>query len=138
MDDPERKDGCGRPKVGGDGMDLTHGSAWALLYLLSEWAIRLGMLIVVPVHRSPEAAKGWLLLGFFLPWPALVLYLLIGRPTYPRWRREQAARFPPVFNPPRAASERGAANAPVPTNLVEATAHPEPRALPAPAGQPRR
>src|SRR4051812_9977828 len=121
MDDPERKDGCGRPKIGGDGMDLTHGSAWALLYLLSEWAIRLGMLIVVPVHRSPEAAKGWLLLGFFLPWPALVLYLLIGRPTYPRWRRERAARFPPVFNPPRAATERGAANAPVLTNLVEAT-----------------
>ena len=55
-------------------MDLGHGSTWALLYLLSEWAIRIGMLVVVPVRRSPEAAKGWLLLAFFLPWPALALY----------------------------------------------------------------
>ena len=75
-------------------MDLGHGSTWALLYLLSEWAIRIGMLVVVPVRRSPEAAKGWLLLAFFLPWPALALYALIGRPTYPRWRRERAARCP--------------------------------------------
>ena len=78
-------------------MDLGQGSTWALLYLLSEWAIRLAMLVVVPVRRSPEAAKGWLLLAFFLPWPALSLYALIGRPTYARWRRERAARFPPVF-----------------------------------------
>jgi cardiolipin synthase len=54
-------------------MDLEHGSTWALLYRLSEWAIRIAMLIVVPVRRSPEAAKGWLLLAFFLPWPALAL-----------------------------------------------------------------
>lgn len=78
-------------------MDFGQGSTWALLYLLSEWAIRIAMLAVVPVRRSPEAAKGWLLLAFFLPWPALVLYLLIGRPTYPRWRRERAADFPPVL-----------------------------------------
>src|SRR3954464_10528812 len=121
MDDSERKDGCGRPKGGGAGMDLTHGGAWAPPYLFPEWAVRLGMLIVVPVRRSPEAAKGWLLLGFFLPWPALVLYLLIGRPTYPRWRRERAGRFPPVFNAPKAVVERGPAGTPVPANLVEAT-----------------
>src|SRR5919107_5843779 len=102
-------------------MDWGQGSTWALLYLLSEWAIRLAMLVVVPVRRSPEAAKGWLLLAFILPWPALALYLLVGRPTYPRWRRERAARFPPVFKGPPAVVERGTANAPVPTNLVEAT-----------------
>ena len=78
-------------------MNLSHGSTWALLYLLSEWAIRIAMLVLVPVRRSPEAAKGWLLLAFFLPWPALALYALVGRPTYPHWRRERAARFPPVL-----------------------------------------
>ena len=55
-------------------MNLGHGGTWALLYLLSEWAIRVAMLVIVPVRRSPEAAKGWLLLAFFLPkasrsWP---------------------------------------------------------------------
>lgn len=55
------------------------------------------MLVIIPFRRSPEAAKGWLLLGFFLPWPALALYLLIGRPDYPPWRRMQAAKLPHVL-----------------------------------------
>ncbi|WP_112661608.1 cardiolipin synthase [Microvirga flavescens] len=70
------------------------GSTWALLYLVSEWIIRLVMLVVVPVRRSPDAAKGWLLLAFFLPWPALVLYVLIGRPSYPSWRNERVLKLP--------------------------------------------
>jgi cardiolipin synthase A/B len=82
-------------------MDLTSAGTWAVLYLFSEWAIRLGMLIVVPFRRSPDAAKGWLLLVFFLPWPALVLYFLIGRPTYPRWRHERFLRLPGVLEPVR-------------------------------------
>ena len=67
--------------------------SWASLYLISEWIIRIGMLLAVPFRRSPEAAKGWLLFGFFLPWPALALYLLIGRPAYPKWRRARFARL---------------------------------------------
>src|SRR5262249_7474613 len=57
------------------------------------------MLVVVPFRRSPEAAKGWLLLVFFLPWPGLLLYWFIGRPTYPRWRVERFARLPEAFQP---------------------------------------
>lgn len=71
--------------------------SWTTLYLASEWIIRLVMLIVVPFRRSPEAAKGWLLFVFFLPWPALLLYHVIGRPNYPRWRRERFARLPKAF-----------------------------------------
>ena len=52
--------------------DQASGSVWTYLYLASEWLIRFGMLIIVPFRRSPEAAKGWLLFGFFLPWPALI------------------------------------------------------------------
>ena len=66
--------------------------AWA--FFLSEWAIRLVMLAVVPFRRSPAAAKGWLLLIFFEPWIGLLLYALIGRPTMPRSRVEQMARLP--------------------------------------------
>ena len=67
---------------------------WAWIFFLSEWAIRLAMLIVVPIRRTPTAAKGWLLLIFFEPWVGLLLYLLIGRARLPRWRREQLAKLP--------------------------------------------
>jgi cardiolipin synthase len=64
------------------------------MFFLSEWAIRLAMVVVVPFRRTPAAAKGWLLLIFFEPWVGLLLYLLIGRAKLPRWQREQLARLP--------------------------------------------
>src|SRR5689334_15259086 len=66
--------------------------AWA--FFLSEWAIRLVMLTVVPFRRSPAAAQGWLLLIFFEPWIGLVLYGFVGRPTMSRWRVQQMAKLP--------------------------------------------
>ena len=71
---------------------ILHWFAWA--FFLSEWAIRLVMLAVVPFRRSPAAAKGWLLLIFFEPWIGLLLYVLIGRPTMSRWRVQQMAKLP--------------------------------------------
>ncbi len=65
-------------------MDL----GWGTLYLISEWAVRLSMLFYVPQRRSPAAARGWLLLIFFLPWPGLVLYAVFGRAYLPRQRLE--------------------------------------------------
>jgi cardiolipin synthase A/B len=67
---------------------------WAWLFFVSEWLIRLAMLVVVPFRRAPAAAKGWLLLTFFEPWVGLLLYLLIGRARLPRWQREQLAKLP--------------------------------------------
>lgn len=66
---------------------------WGTIAIVADWAIRLVMLPIVPTRRSPEAAKGWLLLIFFLPWVGLVAYLLIGRPRLPRWRLERLAEF---------------------------------------------
>ena len=54
-----------------------------------EWAIRLAMLVIVPYRRTPEAARSWLLLIFFLPIPGLILFLLIGSPRFPAWRVER-------------------------------------------------
>jgi cardiolipin synthase len=88
-------------------MDLASTTTWATLYLISEWVIRLVMVVVVPFRRSPEAAKGWLLLVFFLPWPGLLLYFIIGRPTYPRWRYERFARLPEAFQLVRQRLEGG-------------------------------
>jgi cardiolipin synthase len=59
---------------------------WGALYVAGEWAIRIGALVVVPQRRPPSAARAWLLLIFFLPWPGLILYSLIGRAYMPRRR----------------------------------------------------
>jgi cardiolipin synthase A/B len=75
-------------------MAWTDPTLWAWLFFISEWAIRLAMLAVVPFRRTPAAAKGWLLLIFFEPWIGLLLYLLIGRARLTRWQREQLARLP--------------------------------------------
>src|SRR4051794_25277788 len=75
---------------------------WSEAYYLSEWLIRLSMLFYVPNNRTPAAARTWLLLIFLLPWPGLLLYMLIGRIYLPKRRvrlqqmasqRIRAARF---------------------------------------------
>jgi cardiolipin synthase len=75
---------------------VEHWLTWGSLYYLSEWLIRLVMLVVVPFRRSPDAAKGWLLLIFFLPWPGLFIYLLIGRPRFPASRLAKREQFQPT------------------------------------------
>jgi cardiolipin synthase len=75
-------------------MAWTDPTLWAWIFFVSEWAIRLAMLVVIPFRRTPAAAKGWLLLIFFEPWVGLLLYLLIGRARLPRQRRDQLARLP--------------------------------------------
>ena len=61
---------------------------WGTLYVASEWVVRIVALILVPQRRPPSAARAWLLLIFFLPWPGVLLYLLIGRAYMPRRRVE--------------------------------------------------
>ena len=67
--------------------------SWALVYLISEWTIRLGMLVYVPQRRAAAAARAWLVFIFLVPWAGLAVYLLIGRiwlPSVRRRRRELA------------------------------------------------
>ena len=71
--------------------DLTF---WEWTFFISEWVIRLVMLVIIPLRRTPAAAKAWLLLIFFEPWVGLVLYLLIGRARLPRWQRQRFAQLP--------------------------------------------
>lgn len=78
-------------------MTLPDLSVLGWVYFCSEWAVRLIMIVVVPFRRTSEAARSWLLLVMFLPWPALALYLLIGRATYPRWRRKRFERLPDIL-----------------------------------------
>jgi cardiolipin synthase len=66
-------------------------------YYAFEWAIRIGALIVVPQRRKPAAAMGWLLFIFFLPLPGLLLFLAIGRPSFPAWRTKRFHALMPYF-----------------------------------------
>lgn len=65
---------------------------WSLIYLISEWLIRLVMLVYVPQRRSTAATRTWLLLIFLLPWPGLVAYALFGRIYLPKRRIDQQLR----------------------------------------------
>ena len=65
---------------------------WSLVYLISEWTIRLVMLVYVPQRRSAAASRTWLLLIFLLPWPGLAVYALFGRIYVPKRRIEQQQR----------------------------------------------
>ena len=67
------------------------------LWYASEWIIRIGALAVVPLRRSPAAARAWLLLIFFLPVPGLLLFLAIGSPRFPAWREERFRNLLPYF-----------------------------------------
>jgi cardiolipin synthase len=68
---------------------------WSVIYLISEWVIRLTMLVYVPRQRTAAAARAWLLLIFLLPWPGIVFYALVGRVYLPKdrlVRQERASK----------------------------------------------
>ena len=65
---------------------------WSLIYLISEWSIRLVMLVYVPQRRNAAASRTWLLLIFLLPWPGLAVYAMFGRIRVSRGRIEQQLR----------------------------------------------
>lgn len=48
--------------------------------------MRVAAFLYVPQRRPPSAARGWLLLIFFLPWLGAALYMLLGRAWMPRRR----------------------------------------------------
>jgi cardiolipin synthase A/B len=72
---------------------MTDVFSWSLLYYLSEWVIRVVMLFVVPRKRHPNSAMAWLMVIFFLPWPGLILYSMLGQYRLPRRRIEQHGEF---------------------------------------------
>lgn len=78
---------------------MTLGVSWNFgeIYYLLEWIVRLAMLVVVPLRRSPAATRSWLLLIFFLPVPGLLLFLAIGSPRFPQWRASRFAQLQPIF-----------------------------------------
>jgi cardiolipin synthase len=77
-------------------MDWSASFPWldgALLYYISEWAIRLIMLVIVPQRRSPTTASAWLVLIFFVPWVGLALYAFFSNVSLPQRRRKKREKM---------------------------------------------
>jgi cardiolipin synthase len=70
---------------------------WTWAVFITDWVIRLVMVVIVPVRRPPSAARSWLLLILFMPWVGLALFWLVGSNRLPRWRRTMLARQQGAF-----------------------------------------
>ncbi|WP_185982758.1 cardiolipin synthase [Aureimonas mangrovi] len=78
-------------------MEFFNGAFWAYALAIANWTIIFGALIYIPFRRSPAAAQSWLILFFFLPWAALVIYLALGHAEHPRWRKKRLKEVPRII-----------------------------------------
>jgi cardiolipin synthase A/B len=69
-------------------LNLTDISSFGSIWLISEWAIRLFSLYLVPKNRKPSSGVAWLLLIFFFPSFGFILFLILGNPKLPKSRRD--------------------------------------------------
>jgi cardiolipin synthase len=66
---------------------------WLVLVFITDLAIRIAAIIIVPRNRRPTAAMAWLLAIYFIPIVGVFLFLLIGNPRLPRVRRRKQERI---------------------------------------------
>lgn len=66
---------------------------WLVLVFVTDLAIRIAAIIIVPRNRRPTAAMAWLLAIYFIPIVGVFLFLLIGNPRLPRKRRRKQERI---------------------------------------------
>jgi cardiolipin synthase len=61
------------------------------------WIIAAVAFVLVPFRRPPAEARSWLLVFLGLPWVALVVYALIGRPYFAADRKTRIDRLPALL-----------------------------------------
>ena len=64
--------------------------SWSLfvgLFVAFEWALRVGMLFVVPKNRPPSSATAWLMLIMLEPSLGTAIFIVFGKPKLPKTRR---------------------------------------------------
>jgi cardiolipin synthase A/B len=70
------------------GMLSSPGAVWSAVVLALNLAIILCALLVLPGGRRPQTAMAWLILILALPFLGFLLFLLFGRTTVGKKRRE--------------------------------------------------
>ncbi|QLC21662.1 cardiolipin synthase [Parasphingopyxis sp. CP4] len=100
-------------------MSVLIAFVWANALTIISWVIRIGALILVPFRRSPAAARGWLLLFFIAPLPALLLFLILGSSQHPKRRRKLFEKLPDILrrSVADAGIATGEARAQLPSNV---------------------
>lgn len=78
-------------------LDAAFWTTWSVATGILNWGIIFGALIYIPFRRSPAAAQAWMILFFFLPIVALLIYLALGHAEHPRWRKDRLKRLPAVL-----------------------------------------
>ena len=82
----------------GFAIDGTLAWVWANILAIVGWIIAMIAFVVVPFRRPPAKARNWLLIFFALPWVALPIYWVIGRPQYARQRQKRVAELPRILD----------------------------------------
>lgn len=72
---------------------FSDAALWLEIYFAIEWVIRVVMIGVVPLRRTPQAALAWLLVILLVPLPGLLLFWGFGRSALPRWRTDRLQAF---------------------------------------------
>ncbi|MBB3033857.1 cardiolipin synthase [Alteriqipengyuania lutimaris] len=79
-------------------IDGTFAWLWSNSLAIIGWIIAVIAFVVVPFRRPPAEARNWLLIFFALPWVALLIYWLIGRPRYAKLRRKRVRDLPGILD----------------------------------------
>ena len=79
-------------------IDGTLAWIWDHLLAIIGWIIAMIAFVVVPFRRPPAEARNWLLIFFALPWVALPIYWMIGRPQYAKARQKRVADLPRILD----------------------------------------
>ena len=82
----------------GFAIDGTLAWIWANILAIVGWIIAMIAFVVVPFRRPPAKARNWLLIFFALPWVALPIYWVIGRPQYAKQRQKRVAELPRILD----------------------------------------
>ncbi len=82
----------------GMAIDGTLAWIWANILAIIGWIIAMIAFVVVPFRRPPAEARNWLLIFFALPWVALPIYWMIGRPQYAKLRQRRVAELPSILD----------------------------------------
>ena len=81
-------------------LDWIYGAldwTWSNKVSVAGWTIAIVAFVLIPFRRAPAQARGWLLIFFALPWLALVVYAIAGRPSLPGVRKKRLRTLPRLY-----------------------------------------
>lgn len=66
-------------------------------WLIVDWSIRIIALFIVPHNRKPTAGMAWLLFIFLFPILGIIIYIILGSPKLPKYRRNAQSNITKII-----------------------------------------